>query len=92
MPVIPFVTTFVVLGLVLANVAVWVAWNARLAPWLRAAQFIVLFGLWLGVRALHELGAPSLAMPGQAMSVALAMFVVFGFPAFIARQLQAKLR
>lgn len=92
MPAIPFVNAFVALGLVLANVACWIALDSRLPSWLRAGQFALLFGLWLAAHALHERGAPVAAMPGQAMSVALALFVVFGFPAFVVRQLGSKAR
>lgn len=81
-----FAAVFLALGAVLANAAAWLATDRRRSPIWKAAAFALGFGLWLALAWGHQLGGLVAAHPGHANGVALALFVVLGLPAWIARQ------
>jgi hypothetical protein len=76
------VLSFCVLGVLAGNAAVLLALNAR-PVWLRVLALPGLLVAWLSASLLLDPDWPRAALAGHALAVAVAMFVVFGFPGFM---------
>ena len=81
---------YVVAGMVLANGITLYTLRSGAKAASRAALYVGVTFLWVGAAFVLDDGLLRAARPWHAIAVTIALFVVFGFPAYVASRIAAR--